>query len=938
MTKTCFIRKVGIVALCISFSTLLLKATQFSNTPPYTKISKETGTSPIQPLVPIPHAFKNRGDTPYTRVRKRLFPSKEQQWLFLKPKPTQPKDQPLAIVHYQAEEAIVFDARNNQLLLQGTGVLEYDTMKLEAACIALDLSARTITAEGTKDRHEQWVGSPIFTFKDAKKGKYGKAGITTTRTFFMEKIRYNIDTKRALVNKLTTKQEESIIKTEQTKKEDEETFYAQDLTYTTCGLRKPHFYIRTKQAKMVQDQHITSGPFRFYFDDVPTPLGFFFGALFLEGKRTHGIIPPEIGEEDENGFYLRNGGYYINFKDYADLSMIGSIYSNGVTELKNELRYKKRYLCNGTIGYNQNRGKKEKGWALSWSHTTLTHRTRSFNARVNLRNKGYRTFDKKEETALSKKTTNQSSGSVTYKDKLIGLPYQLTLRTKYEKNLLSNFTHATLPAATLQASWYPLKRGVQREQWFQKLQVKHTIDFQNHFKNAVQDPFSVISIKKTEEEAQVPTTASWNQYAATGVLHTFPFSLDTKLFEYLNATPNFTYSEAWYWKKLYFEEGEPEPRHVPGFHRVYSWSTGGALHTTLYHTRYFSEEQYLQALRITTTPSAAITYTPDSSKNDKFFQEVTNEKGEKEKQYAFQGFLPQKTLANRATLVLDCKLQNKIELKVQNKIDETAKKKKKQKNSRKIFLFKHLNVGAKYDFKAEKCHFTEGIDLHVASEAKMGNIGKIDVDWTSKFDPYLSQVTTLDNGNYQEEPIHAFAWNNGKYLGKVKTSRIKIGIQLEPTQNGQAKSEKKKALLDKDNLWSKLEEKQHKIDFETAWSIGCEFNWIYDRRYEYKPGEPNHKKEQYVTFHGSMTLVKKWKLSGSSTYNFTKKKLDPRTTEISIQRDLHCWQLSYQWYPLGDPAKYDFSLGVKANVLKVLKLPRKRSYNKLTTNPTNDLY
>lgn len=77
-------------------------------------------------------------------------------------------------------------------------------------------------------------------------------------------------------------------------------------------------------------------------------------------------------------------------------------------------------------------------------------------------------------------------------------------------------------------------------------------------------------------------------------------------------------------------------------------------------------------------------------------------------------------------------------------------------------------------------------------------------------------------------------------------------------------------------------------------------------------------------------MVKKWKVSLRSTYDFSKSKFDSFTTEISIQRDLHCWQLSYQWYPLGDSATYDFSLGIKANVLKVLKLPRKRSYNRLS--------
>lgn len=130
------------------------------------------------------------------------------------------------------------------------------------------------------------------------------------------------------------------------------------------------------------------------------------------------------------------------------------------------------------------------------------------------------------------------------------------------------------------------------------------------------------------------------------------------------------------------------------------------------------------------------------------------------------------------------------------------------------------------------------------------------------------------------------------------------------------------------------------------WNFGWEFNWIYQSPwYKYKQDKSNKtyqtlysnqddKKntntEKYVTLNGSITLVKKWKVTLSTTYNFTKSKLDPSATEISIQRDLHCWQLSYTWHPLGESGKYDFSLGVKANVLKALKLPRKRTYNKVT--------
>lgn len=221
----------------------------------------------------------------------------------------------------------------------------------------------------------------------------------------MGKIWYNIDTKRALVNELLRKKKNLLSKVSRQKK-DEETFYAEDIIYTTCALAQPHFYIRTKRAKIVQDKQITTGHFRFYFDNVPTPLGCVFRTLFVEGKRTHAIIPPEIGE-GENGFYLRNEGYYINFNDYADISILGCIYSSGIAEFTNELRYKKRYPCSGNVYYTNNIMQKERGWSLKWVHKTLVHGLRSFNTNINLHNKSYKRLgyeDKKKST-----TTNQQS-------------------------------------------------------------------------------------------------------------------------------------------------------------------------------------------------------------------------------------------------------------------------------------------------------------------------------------------------------------------------------------------------------------------------------------------------------------------------------------------------------------------------------------------------
>ncbi|MCT4697319.1 putative LPS assembly protein LptD [Candidatus Cardinium sp. TP] len=912
MPKSYFLRIVAVVPFI--FSGVSAKATAYFNCSPYFSNGYNTAYRSWIQASSYSHTVQ-----PYTADRKSNRPltfHKSYRLILLLSSSKQSGEHVSDMVHYQATDSIVFDAKKDMLSLHGASRLAYDKIKLEADIVALHLKTHTLYAKGSKDLHNQPIGNPIFTYQDVTKNKYGKAGSTQTRIFFMETIRYNIETKRALVDRLLTKQEASIVKSKQIKKEDEVTFYGEDIIYTTCPLAHPHFYIRTKRAKIVRDQQITSGPFRLYFDQVPTPLGSIFGTLFLEGKRTYGIIPPEIGE-GEYGFYLRNGGYYINFNDYVDISILGSLYSSGTAELKNTLRYKRRYQYSGNLHYTVNRTEKEKGWSLKCEHTTLKHGPTSLNAKLDLHNKSYKTFDH-EDNKNPKSMEQQCAGSLSYQNNLIGFPYGLTVRAAFELNQLSNFIHWTLPNGSLYSTaWHPFKsiRSTGTHHWFHTMEIKHTIDFETHLQNAKKDPNP---LNVTNNTQAIFPTYRWNHYTERGVKHTIPLSIQCKLFEFINLEPHFTYNAGWYWLK----KKTKGPIRKPGFNQVYTWHLGATLGTTLYHTHYFEGATSIQGFRIKMEPSINFTYTPDFSK--KYCQEVENAEGKKERKYVFTGLRPGLDVPNHATSILNCKLHNTVELKIKKSAD--PEKKEKKRSSHKIFLLKNLDFETKYDFQAKKdeCHLVDGIHMHMASEAKIGKMGKIDFDLKANFDPYLTKKTILDDDSIKEEPINHFAWHYGQDLWKVKNASCKISIDLAH----HARKEKKKALLQEhDQSVNNME--NHKIDFEVPWNIGSEFNVVYNRLYAYKEGAKNYSIEKYISFNGSITLVKKWKINLRTTYNFNKNEFDASATEISIERDLHCWQLSYQWHPLGNSAKYDFSLGVKANVLKVLKLPRKRSYNKL---------
>jgi hypothetical protein len=84
-----------------------------------------------------------------------------------------------------------------------------------------------------------------------------------------------------------------------------------------------------------------------------------------------------------------------------------------------------------------------------------------------------------------------------------------------------------------------------------------------------------------------------------------------------------------------------------------------------------------------------------------------------------------------------------------------------------------------------------------------------------------------------------------------------------------------------------------------------------------------------VTFNGNLKLTDKWNFRLQSGYDFVNKGVS--LTNISIQRDLHCWEAAFNWTPAASPyygraSSYSFDLRVKSALLQELKLSRRRSF------------
>jgi hypothetical protein len=82
---------------------------------------------------------------------------------------------------------------------------------------------------------------------------------------------------------------------------------------------------------------------------------------------------------------------------------------------------------------------------------------------------------------------------------------------------------------------------------------------------------------------------------------------------------------------------------------------------------------------------------------------------------------------------------------------------------------------------------------------------------------------------------------------------------------------------------------------------------------------------QSLSVNGSVTLTRNMSLTYNSGYDFTRKEIT--MTQIHVNRDLHCWQMSFDWVPNGYMKMWTFSIRVKASVLADLKYERRKDYH-----------
>jgi hypothetical protein len=204
---------------------------------------------------------------------------------------------------------------------------------------------------------------------------------------------------------------------------------------------------------------------------------------------------------------------------------------------------------------------------------------------------------------------------------------------------------------------------------------------------------------------------------------------------------------------------------------------------------------------------------------------------------------------------------------------------------------------------------------------------KLSVNLTGTVNPYIYQLDSIRlNANservYYQRRRNEFAWNNGKGLGQLTNANLALSTSLNPKareNNANARDRIQGSDLSDADKQYLLNNPETYVDFSIPWDLAISYSLNYT-----KDGFRDAVITQSLTFNGNLSLSEHWKVRFGSGYDFQQNEFT--YTNIGIARDLHCWEMNFDWTPFGRLTSYNFVIRAKSSLLQDLKINRTRSF------------
>lgn len=831
-----------------------------------------------------------------------------------------------APVKYSAEDSLVYDAESGTAYLYGNSKVDYENMKLTSDKVHMNLDKSTVRATGTVDSTAEGgiKGKPVFTMgKDEYKS---------------DTMAFNFKSKKGLIKGVYTEQQDGFLSGEVGKRDSTGSIYLQHGRYTTCDKPHPDFYIALSRAKVRPGKDVVFGPAYLVVADVPLPLAIPYGFFPFSKKYSSGFIMPSYGDESDRGFYLRDGGYYFAISDKWDLKLLGEIYTKGSWGVSAASNYRKRYRYSGSFLFSYQDSKtgdkglpdfaEQESFKIQWNHRQdpKANPYSSLAASVNFATSNYERNNLNSMYNPQTLTQTTRTSSVSWSTGFSSIGLSLSATTNLAQDMRTSSIQITLPDLNISLSrFYPFKRKhlVGKERWYEKISMSYTGQLANSISTKEDKLLHSNLIKDWKNAFQ----------------HTIPVQANFTLFNYINVTPSFNFTDRMYSKKVTRGWDNTLQKEVVrdtiyGFHNVYNWSMNVGASTKLYgfwvpNRKLFGDK--IQAIRHVITPQVSFSYSPnfgarrygyydsyqytDASGNVKLVEYSPYQ----DELYSVPG--------KYKTEMISWDVSNNIEMKIKSDKDTTGYKK--------ISIIDELGASMSYNAAA---------DYHRWSDLSM----RLRLKWwknytfsmNAQFATYAYELDANGKpyvGNHTE-------WGYGR-LPRFQGMSQNFSFTLNPEKlkkwfGRKDDKDDDKVSVDSDgpdtNIESNMDDDLEKgkyaakkkrgniaetdddgyMSFNMPWSLtigyGITMRENTAGRFNTKTMRYPYKFTQTLNFSGNIRISDGWNINFSSGYDFENHAMS--MTTASLSRDLHCFNMSAS-VVLAPYTSYNFTFRCNAATL-----------------------
>lgn len=839
---------------------------------------------PVKKALPDTTAFIIQPDT--TRLDTSVAPKIENT----------PGNQLESPIYYWAEN-IRLSKKNNRIYLEDKAKLVYENMTLTAARIMIDQNGHFLLAEGKIDTVDSlgnpvYYDEPVFTEK-GEKPMYGT------------KLHYDYKTKRGRIQQGKTQMPPGYYKGSRIHKISANTLLVQDGYFTSCEyIDDPHFYFRSSEMRVLLRDKIVARPVYFYIADVPL-MAIPFGVFPNKRGRRSGLMLPSYGQSTYGGRFLQDFGYYWAPNDYMDASLYSSYYDKLGFTYRADMNYTIRYILNGRIAgkyfpKDPGSGKRKDAWSFSVSHRQNIDPTMSLN--ISGRFQSDKNFEKNYNSNINDRLNQILTSNLTLNKRFKGTKNSMSANISRTENLQNgniNYTFPNISFSRSQSSIYETitgESGRGQKNWYQEIYFSYNSRLLNRGSRKIQSDSTYL-----ENEDH-------------GITHNLSFSAPQKVLKYFNLNPQVSYNEIWVDKTTdaYLDEEtnsvvEKQRRQIAA-RRTFNSSL--SLKTTIYGL--FEPNLFnLKLVRHKIDPQISMTFTPDfSSPYYGYFTNLRDTTGKQIKVDKFKNNLFGST-PTRESQNLNYSVSNLF----QGKLVDGE-------NEKKVDLFT-LNFSGGYDFKADSLNWRD-----LSSSFRASPIQKLSLNVNTSHSFYRAgpggsgvvDQFLLSEGNLPRlKSVQAgmsFSLSDKELVALFQKKEEKKEQENED-EAVQEEDDRNEGILETEDLDlrdSNEFEKKGKSQSGFSWGSSFNLNYRYDRNNIHNPDERID-----LNVDNRIQLSKNWRVNWRLRYDVAEHVLTYQG--FSIYRDLHCWEMSFDWQPTF--GIYKLQINIKSSVLKDIKVTKR---------------